>query len=93
MASYKMVGLVHAKRREKRNKSIFYWWKVAQVINAPDQYKTHEKWNKVVSKEPVMSKFCPDRYKTQKMCDEAVDARLSALSLFLIGFLWVNCLK
>ena len=35
--------------------------------------------NKVVSKEPFMLKYCLDRYKTQEMCDKAVDAFLSML--------------
>ena len=52
-----------------------------------DQYKTHKKCDKVVSKELVMLKYCHDRYKTQEMCDKAVDAYLPALNLFLIGLL------
>ena len=34
---------------------------------------------KVVSKEPFMLKYCLDKYKTQEMCDKAVDAFLPAL--------------
>ena len=40
----------------------------------PDQYKTQEMCNIVVS-----LAYCPDKYKTQKMCDETVDDCLAAL--------------
>ena len=33
----------------------------------------------VISKVPLMLKYCLDRYKTQEICDEAVDAFLPAL--------------
>ena len=35
--------------------------------------------NKVVSKETFMLKYCPDKYKTQKMWDKAVDSYLITL--------------
>ena len=35
--------------------------------------------DKVVSKKPIMLKYCSERYKTQKMCDKAVEGCLSAL--------------
>ena len=35
--------------------------------------------DKNASKEIFMLKYCPDRYKTKKMCDKAVDACLSSL--------------
>ena len=35
--------------------------------------------DKVVFKKPKMIKYCPCRCETQKMCDKAVDACLSAL--------------
>lgn len=35
--------------------------------------------NEVVSKEYFMLKYCPDRYKTQLMCNNAVNACLLAL--------------
>ena len=41
--------------------------------SVPDQYKIQQK---IVFKEPVMLKYCHDRYKTQEMCDKAVDAYL-----------------
>ena len=34
---------------------------------------------RVVSEDPFMLIYYPDRYKTQKMCDEAVDDCLAAL--------------
>ena len=38
----------------------------------PDQYKTQEISARVISEDPFKLAYCPDRYKTQKMCDEAV---------------------
>ena len=35
--------------------------------------------DKVVSKELIMLKYYPNRYKTQKMCEKAVHTCLSAL--------------
>ena len=43
----------------------------------PNQYKTEEMCDRVISKFPFMLKYCHDRYKTQEMCDEAVDDCLS----------------
>ena len=37
--------------------------------------------NRVLSEDPFMIVYCPDRYKTQRMCDEAVDDSLVALKL------------
>ena len=36
-------------------------------------------YDKLVSEEPFMLKYCLDGYKTQEMCDKAVDAFLSTL--------------
>ena len=36
-------------------------------------------YEKFVSRECIMLKYCSDRHKTQKMCDKAVDACFSAL--------------
>ena len=30
-------------------------------------------YDRVVSEDPFILKYCLDRYETQKMCDEAVD--------------------
>ena len=35
----------------------------------------------VVSKDHFLVVYCPDKYKTQRMCDEAVDDCLAALKL------------
>ena len=47
----------------------------------PNQYKTQEMCDKVVSEDPFLIVYCPDKYKTQRMCDEAVDDSLAALRL------------
>ena len=35
--------------------------------------------DRVTPEDPFMLVYCPDRYKTQKMCDEAADDCLAAL--------------
>ena len=35
--------------------------------------------DKVVPKDPFLLKYCPDKHKTQEMCDKAVDSCLLAL--------------
>ena len=35
--------------------------------------------DRVISEYPFMLVYCPDKHKTQKMCDEAVDDCLAAL--------------
>ena len=47
----------------------------------PDQYKTQEICDIVVSSYPFLIVYCRDTYKTQRMCDEAVDDSLAALKL------------
>ena len=47
----------------------------------PDQYKTQEMCDRVVSGNPFFIVYCPDKYKTQKICDEAVHDSLAALKL------------
>ena len=34
-----------------------------------------------VSEDPFLIVYCPDKYKTQKLCDEAVNDSLPALKL------------
>ena len=46
----------------------------------PDQHKTQEICDLVVSLYPFLIVYCPDKYLTQRMCDEAVD---ESLALFL----------
>ena len=48
---------------------------------------------RVVSENLFMLVYCPNRYKTQRMCDEADNDSLAPLNLFLIGLLQVKCLK
>ena len=38
----------------------------------PDWYRTQELWDRVVSEDPCLIEYCPEKYITQKMCDEAV---------------------
>ena len=47
--------------------------------SVPDQYKTREICDKVVSKDPFMLKYFLDRPKTQEMCNNAVYAFLPTL--------------
>ena len=35
----------------------------------PDQYNTQEIIDKVVSEDPFLIVYCPDKCKTQRMCD------------------------
>ena len=44
----------------------------------PDQYETQEIFDIVVSLHPFLIVCWPDKYKTQRMCDEAVDDCLAA---------------
>ena len=44
-----------------------------------DQCKTQKICNRVISEDTFMLVYCPNRYKIQRMCDEAVDACLAAL--------------
>ena len=48
------------------------------LILFPDQYKTQENCDRVVSEDPFLIVYCLDNYKTQIMCDEAVDDCLAA---------------
>ena len=42
--------------------------------------------DRVVSEYPFLIVYCPDEYKTQRMCDKAVDDFLASLKLILDGF-------
>ena len=52
----------------------------------PDQYKTQEICNLAVSLYPSFILYCPYKYTTQEMYDEAVDNSLAALKLILNWF-------
>ena len=43
-------------------------------------------WNRVISEDPFILVYCPDKYKIQIMCDEAVDDCLAALKFIPDGF-------
>ena len=59
----------------------------------PEQCKTQEICDRIVSENPFMLKYCHDRYKTQEMCDEAVDDCLSALKFVPDWFLTAKMIK
>ena len=59
----------------------------------PDQYKTQEMCDRVVSEDPFLIVYCPDKYKTQRMCDEAVDDSLVALKLVPDWFITSKIIK
>ena len=40
--------------------------------SVPDQCKTREMCDKIVSDDSSMLKYCHDRYKTQEMCNKVV---------------------
>ena len=42
--------------------------------------------DRVVSEYPFLIVYCPDEYKTQRMCDKAVDDSLASLKLIRDGF-------
>ena len=47
----------------------------------------------IVSKDLFLMFYCPDKYKTQRKCDEALDDCVAVLIFFLIGLLQVKLLK
>ena len=47
--------------------------------SVPDQCKAQEMSERVVSEDPFFIVYSFDRYKTQRMCDEAVDDSLVGL--------------
>ena len=50
-------------------------------------------FDRAISEDPFLLVYFPDKYKTQRMCDEAVDDCHAALILFLTGLLRVKLLK
>ena len=46
-----------------------------------DWYKTQEMCDRVVSEDPFIFVYCPDKYVIQKMSDKAVDYSLATLKL------------
>ena len=49
--------------------------------------------NRVVSKDPFSIVLFPDKYQTERMCDEAVDDFLAALKLILDWFVTIKMIK
>ena len=47
--------------------------------SVPNQYKTHRRCYKIVSKDPFELKYCHGRYKTQEKGNKAIDDFLPAL--------------
>ena len=47
------------------NKATHMWFFVFDSI--PDQYKTREMCDRVVSEDPFLVVYCPDKYKTQRI--------------------------
>ena len=48
---------------------------------------------RVDSEDPFWKVYCPDQYKTQKMCDKAVDYSLEALNLIPNWFVASKMIK
>ena len=48
---------------------------------------------KVVSEDPFLIVYCPDKYKTQRMCDEAVDDSLATFRLIPDWFVTSKIIK
>ena len=47
----------------------------------------------VFSEDPFFTVYCPDKYKTQRMCDETVDDSLAALKLIPDWFVTSKMIK
>ena len=45
----------------------------------PDRYKTQKMRYRVVSGDPFLFVYCPDKYITHKMCDESADDPLAGV--------------
>ena len=39
----------------------------------PDQYKIQQKYESVFLQNPIVLKLIPDNFKTEKMCEKALD--------------------
>ena len=58
-----------------------------------DLYKAQETCNTVVSLYPFLTVYCSDKYKTENMCDEAVDNSLAALKFIPDWFVTSKIIK
>ena len=50
-------------------------------------------YDRIVSEDPFMLVYCPEKYKTQRMCDEAVDDYLAALKFICDWFVTSKMIK
>ena len=57
--------------------------------SVPDQFVTGDVCDKIVSKDPLMIKYCHDKYMTQRMYDKVVQSCLLALK-FVLDWLFTN---
>ena len=63
-------------RYVKRNVILEYTWMLGFI---PNLYKTLDKYEKAVGNFPITLKYAPDCYKTQEMCNIAVNPNSSTL--------------
>ena len=49
--------------------------------------------NSIISEDPFSIRYIPDQYKTQQMCDKAVDDCLAALKFVLDWFVTSKMIK
>ena len=61
--------------------------------SVPHRNKTQERYDKVVSKDTFMLKYCLDRYKTLKICNIAVDTFLPTLEFVPDWFVTSKMIK
>ena len=61
--------------------------------SVPDQCKTQEICDKIVSEYPFKLKYCHYRYKTQKVCEKAPDYFLLALKFLPDWFVTSKIIK
>ena len=57
------------------------------------QSKSQEMFLRVVSEDPFLIVYYPDRYKTQRMCDEAVNGSIAALRFLSDWFVKSKMIK
>ena len=63
------------------------------ATDSRELYKTQEICGIVVSLYSFLIVYCPNKYKTQRMCDEAVDDSLAALKLISDWFVISKMIK
>ena len=58
-----------------------------------NRYKTQKTCSRVVFEDPFLLVYCPDKYNTQRMRDEAIDDCLAALKLVADWFVTSEMIK